>query len=150
MHKEKRSLIRKVSHNGDLIAVYIPSSHGKLGVEFATDNNATMQVGVLVHPQNKIVAAHRHLPVQRESHITQEVLFVRKGVVRADLFNAKCDYLESILLKENDTLLLVSGGHGFEILEDADMVEVKTGPYKEDKDKERFEGMVPEKKIFNI
>ena len=54
------------------------------------------------------------------------------------------------MLKKNDTLLLVSGGHGFEILEDADMVEVKTGPYTEAKDKQRFDGMVPEKKIFNI
>ena len=150
MNTEERSSIRQVFHNGDLIAVYIPASHGKLGIEFATDNDATMQVGVLVHPKNKILKAHHHLSIQRESRITQEVLFMRKGVVRADLFNPNCDYLESILLKKNDTLLLVSGGHGFEILEDADMVEVKTGPYTEAKDKQRFDGMVPEKKIFNI
>ena len=71
MNTEERSSIRQVFHNGDLIAVYIPASHGKLGIEFATDNDATMQVGVLVHPKNKLLKAHHHLSIQRESRINR-------------------------------------------------------------------------------
>lgn len=142
--------MRKVTFREELIAIYIPASHGRSGIEFATDDSATMQVGVLIHPKNKIIDSHYHLPIQRESHLTQEVLFIRRGVVRVDLYSDDREYIESILLKEFDTILLMSGGHGFEILEDADMVEVKTGPYTEGKDKELFQSDLPETKVFKV
>ena len=48
-------------------------------------------------------------------------------------------YLESNLLIKGDIILLASGGHGFEMIEDSEIVEVKQGLIVE-KDKERFEG----------
>ena len=35
------------------------------------------------------------------------------------------------------------GGHGFEVLEELEMIEVKQGPYAGDRDKTRFVGRVP-------
>ena len=48
-------------------------------------------------------------------------------------------YLATRTLKTGDVILLVSGGHDFEMLEDTDMVEVKQGPYSGVEDKARFE-----------
>jgi hypothetical protein len=46
-----------------------------------------------------------------------------------------------MILDAGDLMLLSTGGHGFEILEDTDMIEIKQGPYAEGRDKTRF---VPE------
>jgi Uma2 family endonuclease len=43
-----------------------------------------------------------------------------------------------------DTILLVTGGHGFEVLEEVEMIEVKQGPYVSDRDKTRFQGIPTE------
>ena len=45
------------------------------------------------------------------------------------------------MLQGGDVILLAEGGHGFEMLEDSEMVEVKQGPYAGDGDKTRFAGI---------
>ena len=40
-------------------------------------------------------------------------------------------------------ILLASAGHGFQVLEDLEMFEVKQGPYSETVDKARFDGIEP-------
>ena len=42
------------------------------------------------------------------------------------------------LLNKGDIILLIKGGHGFSVIEDVKMIEVKQGPYAGDKDKIRF------------
>ena len=48
------------------------------------------------------------------------------------------EYLESRILESGDVILLIKGGHGFEVLEDLEMFEVKQGPYAGDADKIKF------------
>jgi hypothetical protein len=67
--------------------------------------------------------------VTREVHYTQEVLFIRKGKVKVNLYDNDLNFICSKVLEKNDVILLASGGHGFEMLEDSEMVEVKQGPY---------------------
>jgi mannose-6-phosphate isomerase-like protein (cupin superfamily) len=69
---------------------------------------------------------------------TQEVLFIRSGRVRVDLYGEDRGYRSSLELGAGDVIFLASGGHGFEILDDADIVEVKQGPYKGEGEKTRF------------
>ena len=38
-------------------------------------------------------------------------------------------------------VLLAYGGHGFEMLQDSEIIEVKQGPYAGDQDKTLFEGV---------
>ena len=45
------------------------------------------------------------------------------------------------MLGPGDVILLISGGHGFEVIEEIDMVEVKQGPYADDMDKTPFPGI---------
>ena len=39
------------------------------------------------------------------------------------------------ILKKNDIILLLKGGHGFEVIKDIEMIEVKQGPYVKSQDK---------------
>jgi uncharacterized protein YjlB len=75
----------------------------------------------------------------REVTLTQEVLLIKKGRVRVDLYGSNLHYVTSRTLGPGDVILLSAGGHGFEILEDAAFIEVKQGPYMGDHDKVRFE-----------
>ena len=73
--------------------------------------------------------------------MTQEVLFIKKGILRVDFYDEYEDYLESKELCAGDIILLISGGHGFQILEEVEMIEVKQGPYAGENDKKRFIGV---------
>jgi mannose-6-phosphate isomerase-like protein (cupin superfamily) len=78
--------------------------------------------------------------VERSVAYTQETLFIKKGKMRVDFYNDDQTYLESRELGPGDVILLIRGGHGFEVLEDLEMIEVKQGPYAGDQDKVRFVG----------
>ena len=90
-------------------------------------------------PAGKSIIPHVHNLVMRHVDFTQEVLFLRKGRLRVDFFDDSRVYLESYVLGAGDVILLVSGGHGFEVLEDVEMFEVKQGPYVGEEDKTRFD-----------
>jgi mannose-6-phosphate isomerase-like protein (cupin superfamily) len=100
------------------------------------------------HKKGKIIEPHVHNPVPRNVTYTQEVLFIRAGKLRVDFYdNSKC-YMESRYLMKGDTILLTSGGHGFEVIEDIEMLEVKQGPYAGEEDKTRFAGVLKQELSF--
>lgn len=99
------------------------------------------------HPAGKVIDAHVHNLVHRNVVLTQEVLFIKKGILRVDFYDEYEDYLESRNLNAGDIILLVSGGHGFHVIEEVEMVEVKQGPYAGENDKKRFAG-VDEKQVI--
>jgi mannose-6-phosphate isomerase-like protein (cupin superfamily) len=80
-----------------------------------------------------------HNPVERDVQYTKEVIFVKSGKVRVDFYDEDKNYLESTILQQGDVTLLAYGGHGFEMIEDCEMIEVKQGPYAGEKDKTRFD-----------
>lgn len=130
--------IEQVIHNGTLLALIIPSQHEAKGVEFYTPNDFSQQIASMGHPKGKIIQPHVHNPVPREVSYTKEVLIIKKGVLRVDFYDDQQNYLQSKVLRGGDIILLAKGGHGFEVLEDLQMVEVKQGPYAGDQDKTRF------------
>jgi hypothetical protein len=75
---------------------------------------------------------------------TQEALFIRKGRVRVDFFSKQLEYRASRILGPGDVILLIAGGHGFEVLEDLNMIEVKQGPYAGELDKTQFSAILPQ------
>jgi mannose-6-phosphate isomerase-like protein (cupin superfamily) len=95
----------------------------------------------MCYPGGKVINPHIHPPVARSLQDTQEVLIIKRGKVRVDIYDDGQNYLESHLLEAGDVILLVSGGHGFEILEEADLIEVKQGPYLGEGEKVRFQGI---------
>ena len=93
------------------------------------------------HPAGKLIDPHVHNQVTRSVHYTQEVLFLRSGKMRVDLYDTLRNYVESRVLGPGDVILLATGGHGFQMLEETEMIEVKQGPYVGDQDKTRFQGV---------
>ena len=131
-------MLEQITHNDALLAIIIYQDFTCSGVKFLTDDSATMQVGVMCHPVGHEIQPHLHIPCERRVQDTQEVLFLRKGKIRVDFYDTEKLFLESRVIGAGDTLLLVSGGHGFTVLEDLEMIEAKTGPYQGENDKIRF------------
>jgi mannose-6-phosphate isomerase-like protein (cupin superfamily) len=134
--------------DGQLCAIILPASHGEPGIQFFTRNDFSQQLASMSYPPGKIIPAHTHNPVQREVLHTQEALFVRRGKVRVDFYTQQREYRKSRVLGPGDVILLIAGGHGFEVLEELNMVEVKQGPYAGEMDKTRFTPDLPARLNF--
>lgn len=122
---------------GELIAIWI-SSHNeswKEGAKFFTPPNAEHQVGYFRRPAGYEVKAHKHLTVSRVVVGTPETLVLCKGSLRFDLFDAKNNPVTSEVMKAGDILVLLRGGHGFQFLEDSELLEIKQGPFNPKADK---------------
>ncbi len=128
--------------DGDLqLAIILRSDYKSDGISFFTPPDFSQQLGYMNRPQGYVISPHVHNPVVREVHFTKEVIFVKSGLVRVDFYSDDQSYLESRVLRSGDIVLLAYGGHGFEMLEPTEMIEVKQGPYAGDKDKTRFQGI---------
>src|SRR5687767_11679490 len=122
-------MVTQITHNGELLAIIVPHSFNEPGIKFFTPNEFSQQLAYMRHPAGKLIAPHVHNPVPRQVHYTLEVLFIKRGRLRVDFYNNAQQYLESRVLVGGDVILLATGGHGFEVLEELEMVEVKQGPY---------------------
>ena len=132
-------MIEQIKSINKIISIIIYSEYHKDGIEFFTPNDFSQQLAYMNRPAGYKIAPHVHNKVQREVFYTQEVLFIKNGKVKVDFFDEEQKYLETRILKTGDVILLASGGHGFEMLEQTEMIEVKQGPFAEDKDKTHFQ-----------
>ena len=135
-------MVEHIVNGEELLAIIIRRDFKAAGVRFFTPDDFSQQLAYMNHPVGKVIEPHLHNAVHREVRFTQEVLFLRRGRLKADFYDADRNYLESTILEAGDVILLASGGHGFEVLEEIEMVEVKQGPYAGDQDKTRFEARV--------
>lgn len=142
------SMIERIEHNDIVIAIIIRNDFAQEGISFVTPNHFSQQLAFMKHPQGKVITAHVHNHIQREVLQTKETLFIKKGVLRVDFYTDEKKYLESTMLFAGDVILLASGGHGFEVIEPIEMVEVKQGPYAGEHDKTCFAGVKREELIF--
>lgn len=131
-------MFEEIKFGDELLAIIVRSNFNKPGITFFTRNELSQQLAYMAHPCGKVIEPHVHNPVTREVYYTQEVLFIKSGKLRVDFYNKDQVYLESRTLNKLDVILLMTGGHGFEVLEDLEMFEVKQGPYAGDQDKTRF------------
>ena len=144
-------MIENISHCHQLLAIIISAKFHKPGVHFFTPDEFSQQIAYMSHPKGKAIQPHIHNAVDRKVIYTQEVLFIKKGKLRVDFYDNEQQYLESRILESGDVILLSSGGHGFEVLEEIEMIEVKQGPYVKELDKTRFIGITSEQaKIMEL
>lgn len=143
-------MVEEVKKKNKLLAMIIRDSYECEGVDFITPNAYSQQVAYMHHPAGKTIDAHVHNLVHRNVVMTQEVLFIKKGVLRVDFYDEYEDYLESRDLHAGDVILLVSGGHGFQVLEEVEMIEVKQGPYAGEEDKKRFAGIHADEVTYHV
>ena len=132
-------MIEEIYQGKNKLAIIIRSNFNKDGIEFFTPNDYSQQLGYMKRESGYVIPPHVHNPVTREVHFTKEVLFLKSGKVRVDFYDEQQNYLESRILQQGDVILLAYGGHGFEMLETSELIEVKQGPYAGEADKTRFE-----------
>ena len=137
-----------VKNRKKLMATIIRNNYTSAGIDFITPAEYSQQVAYMHHQTGKVIDAHVHNPVHRSIVMTQEVLFIKKGKLRVDFYDDDEQYIESRILEAGDVILLVSGGHGFTVIEEVEMIEVKQGPYSGDEDKKRFPGIGDNEVIY--
>jgi mannose-6-phosphate isomerase-like protein (cupin superfamily) len=139
MTADRLNPIVEVRHGDRTLAILLRTDYKADGIQFFTPDNFSQQLAYMNRPQGYVIPPHVHNPVSREVHFTKEVLFVKSGKVRVDFYDDDRTYLQSRILVQGDVLLLAYGGHGFEMLEPTEMIEVKQGPYTGEADKTLFE-----------
>lgn len=133
-------MIETIHHNDSVIAIIIRKDHHTEGIEFITPQNFSLQLGSMTRPAGYRIIPHIHNPVRRETTGTQEALFVKRGRIEIDFYSFEQVYLQSRILSAGDIVLLAGAGHGINILEETEIIEVKNGPFIPGSDKGRFEG----------
>jgi hypothetical protein len=134
-------MIERVNFGGVEFAIIVRSDFNEPGIHFFTPGDFSQQLGYMRHSAGHVIEPHLHNAVHRSVHFTREVLFLRRGRLRVDFYTDNGDYLESRELEGGDVILLAAGGHGFEVLEEIEMIEVKQGPYIGDADKTRIKSI---------
>lgn len=132
-------MIDRIYHKEQLLAIVIRSKYSEPGINFFTPDEFSQQLAFMKHPSGKVIQPHVHNSVQREVHFTKETLFIRKGKLRVDFYSDNRVYLGSHILETGDVILLSEGGHGFEMIEETEMIEIKQGPYAGESDKTKFD-----------
>ena len=122
----------------DILAIIFRLQPIESGISFLTPGNYSQQLGVMRRPTGYDIEPHLHLPVDRTIQYTKEVLYIKSGIIRADFYDEDMSYLLSHLLHAGDFILLAKGGHGFHVIQETEIVEIKQGPYAGNEDKLRF------------
>lgn len=130
--------MKEIFHDNKLLAIIVCNDFKREGIYFFTPGDFSQQLAYMSYQAGKVIQPHVHNPVQRDVENTLEVLFVKRGKLRIDFYTDDRVFIQSQILEVGDVILLASGGHGFEVLEDIEMIEVKQGPYAGDADKTRF------------
>lgn len=129
----------KVEHSGRVMAIVLRKGLEIEGIKFFTPDSYPFQLGVMVHEAGGEIKPHVHKPARRVINETQEMIRVDFGKVDVDFYTDDGEKVRTVRLSEGDTILFVSGGHGFRFPEKARMTEVKQGPYGgKDEDKMVF------------
>ena len=135
-------MIENINYKKKLLALIVRGKYRKKkGITFFTPNDATQQFGYMKHKKKYIIKPHVHKKRLTKILYTTEVILLLKGVLRVDFYSPFKKYLFSKILKEKDIIMLISGGHGFKVLKDIEMLEIKQGPYSLMKDKIKFENI---------
>ena len=131
-------MIKNIEFNNEVLAIIISPNYEKKRIEFYTPDDYSQQVGYMNRDKNYVIEPHVHLRQSRNINYTNEVLIVKKGKVKVDFYTDSKEFIKSEIIKTGDLILLIKGGHGFEFLEESQIIEIKQGPYIGEIDKERF------------
>jgi hypothetical protein len=131
-------MIDKIEYQGKCFALILRNEFDTEGVHFFTSGDNPLQLGVHKYKQGVALKPHIHLNLPKKIESIQEVLHMEHGKLQVDFYDDQGALLGNTILHMGDTILLLSGGHGFEVLEDCKIVEIKQGPYSGQQDDKKF------------
>ena len=120
----------KIEKDGQLFAILHRKDEWIEGLNFLTPNESFCQVGTWWYQKGKSLQAHKHIKNVRSNNITQECVIVMSGSIHVDLYDENDQHFQDIIINEGDMIVLLHGGHGYQILEeDTKVIECKNGPF---------------------
>lgn len=120
-----------ILYKNKLVAIFINRlTNGSIP---QTEGKEPLQLVTLKHPKGKYLVAHSHKPTPRQTEKMQECLIVKRGKIKVDLYGTDKKMFKKLTMKTGDLLILLNCGIGIHFLEDAEVVELKNGPFVEDK-----------------
>lgn len=136
---ESLDMIETIKIGEEVCALIVKHDFKSTGIEFFTKQSDTLQLGYMNRAQGYKIQPHIHKPVKRVIEYTNEVLFIKSGKVKINFYDNERKYHSSSIVTSGDVILLSACGHGFEMLEDSEIIEAKQGPYAGENDKIRFD-----------
>jgi uncharacterized protein with PhoU and TrkA domain len=131
--------IETIAQNGAVLAYLVRGGPSPERTTFLTPHECNLQVGRVVYAAGGEIARHTHLPIERHIVGTTEVLLVERGRCSVDVYADDRSVVATRELQAGDMLIAVGGGHGFHVMDDVVLLEIKQGPYLgDDATKERF------------
>lgn len=132
--------VETIKDHDTVLAILIRDADWERRLNFLSSDKDYVQVGTWWYDKGQKLAPHTHKIEPRTILSTQEVIYVKEGRLKANIYTEKRELLRSFELGEKDILILLRGGHGYEILEDdTKVLEVKNGPYVgAERDRERI------------
>ena len=119
-------------------ALVLRADYRSDGIKFFTKDDEPLQLGYMRRERGYVIQPHSHRLAPRQVDYTNEVLIIRSGRVKVNFYDAAQQIRSDLVLEQGDIILLMQAGHGFEMLEESEIVEVKQGPYVGDRDKLHF------------
>ena len=132
-------MIEEIIYEEKLYAIIIRNNFTTNGIKFFTPKEFSQQLGYIKREKGYKIKPHIHNLSKREIYTTQEVLLIKEGELQVNFYDTNRNYFDRKILYKGDVILLAYGGHGFHVLEDTEMIEIKQGPYLEEDDKIKFE-----------
>lgn len=121
--------VEQITAAGRPLAYIIRADLAPAATTFLTPPEFKQQVGFVVYPKGGEVARHTHVALERTLVGTSEVIVLRSGRCELDIYDDDHTLVATRTLNPGDVMLMVGGGHGFRMLEDTVLLEVKQGPY---------------------
>lgn len=123
--------MEKIIYNNTLIAIRIQKL--KNGVVPLTDSLESLQILSHKRKSGEYTKAHIHIPKVRVTQKLQECLVVIKGKIKIDLYGSDKKFIKNIYLSVGQAVIFMNGGHGVRMVKDSEIIEVKNGPFAQDK-----------------
>ena len=122
-------MLEYIKYQNEILAIILRKDFSKKGANFFTTLDDSFQFGVLQYDKGKSILAHKHIRAKREIDMVCEALFIQSGKVEVTFYDDNDKKIVTKIMNAGDTILLKKGGHGFKLLEDSKIIEIKQGPY---------------------
>ncbi len=124
-------MIEKIEKDGTVLAIVVRHNYVSPGIDFVTGDSVPFQVGFHKREKGFRYRSHISLPfTQVQDFLPSKIYYVTKGKVGCDIYDDERQKLTYVELNSGDLIIFISGGHGTDILEDGEFIEIKQGPYR--------------------
>jgi hypothetical protein len=119
-----------ITHGDKVVALVIRQHHQVDDLEFFTQPEQPLQVGMHHKPSGHHVQPHVHTALGQVIDEVHEVFFIVRGKVRLTMYDREtAQKIKSVILESGDAAIHMGEGHGLDFLQETWLFEVKQGPY---------------------